>query len=199
MGAAEGRGQQLISKHARVEWERRFVIADFPLEANVIRVRRITDRYITGTNLRLREMTESEREPVFKLTQKVPEQSSGARQELITSIYLTQQEFRLLAQLPAGTLTKTRHSVPPFGIDVFEGELSGLVLAEAEFDSAVEASKLAIPPYVVHEVTNDRRFSGGSLVSASRTELLNWLAEYGIKVDRAAERLLPDEADKVQV
>ena len=80
-------------------------------------------------------------------------------------------------------LTKTRHSVPPFGIDVFEGVLSGSVLADAEFNSAAEASALALPSFIVREVSDDSRFTGGSLVTVSRQELENWLAEHGIKLN----------------
>lgn len=167
-------------KYARIEWERRFLLADYPRGAKVTRVRRITDRYITGTNLRLREVVESEKHTVFKLTQKLRQQASGARQGLITSMYLSKEEFCVLAKLPARELSKARHSVPPFGIDVFEGELNGLVLAEAEFESAEEASRLTLPPFIIHEVTEDLRFTGGSLVSASREELQNWLKQYGI-------------------
>ena len=171
----------LDHKYARTEWERRFLLDGFPEGVNVTRIRRITDRYITGTNLRLREQVESQERRVFKFTQKLPEANGGAKQGLITSMYLPENEFSVLATLPARMLTKTRHSVPPFGIDVFEGALSGLVLAEAEFGSELEASRLTLPAFIVHEVTNDHRFSGGSLVSASRPELLSWMAEYGIQ------------------
>jgi len=170
-------------KYARIEWERRFLLAAFPTEADVIRVRHITDRYIIGTHLRLRQLSDDGGQAVFKLTQKLPEENGGARQGLITSMYLTQDEFSVLSQLPARILTKSRYSVPPFGIDVFEGELSGLVLAEAEFVSSEDAVRLEIPPFLVCEVTGDRRFIGGSLVSATRAELLSWLSEYGIKID----------------
>jgi CYTH domain-containing protein len=145
-------------------------------------VRRITDRYITNTTLRLRELTEGGNEAVFKLTQKLPVEAGGAGQGLITTIYLTEEEFCVLAKLPANVLTKTRHSVPPFGLDVFEGELRGLVMAEAEFDSAEEASRLGLPPFAAHEVTGDSRFTGGSLVSARRELVRDWLREYGIEL-----------------
>jgi CYTH domain-containing protein len=55
-------------------------------------------------------------------------------------MYLTSDEFRALAQLPAGEPAKTRYSVPPFGIDVFEGRLDWLLLTEAELDSEAAAS-----------------------------------------------------------
>ncbi|MGA9473869.1 MAG: hypothetical protein WBV36_15490 [Terriglobales bacterium] len=95
-------------KYARVEWERRFLLDRLPPQANVTRVRRIADRYIDGTNLRLRQQRDDGNEAAFKLTQKLPTDATGARQGLITTMYLTEAEFQLLANLPAKMLTKTR-------------------------------------------------------------------------------------------
>jgi CYTH domain-containing protein len=145
-------------------------------------VRRIADHYIDGSNMRLRQQSDDENETVFKLTQKLPTDASGARQGLITTMYLTEDEFQLLANLPAKMLRKTRYSVPPFGIDVFEDALTGLVLAEAEFNSAEDASALSLPSFIVREVTEDPRFTGGELVRASRQELDKLLAEFQIKM-----------------
>jgi CYTH domain-containing protein len=169
-------------KYARVEWERRFLLDRLPPPANVTRVRRIADSYIDGSNMRLRQQSDDENEPVFKLTQKLPTDATGARQGLITTMYLTEDEFQLLANLPAKMLRKTRYSVPPFGIDVFEDALTGLVLAEAEFNSAEDASALSLPSFIVREVTEDPRFTGGELVRASRQELDKLLAEFQIKM-----------------
>lgn len=170
-------------KYARIEWERRFLLDRFPQNTVVTRVRHISDRYIEGTVLRLRQQSDDHGETIFKLTQKLPDKGGGARQGIITSMYLTNVEFSALAKLPARVLTKTRHSVPPFGIDVFDGVLSGLVLAEAEFSSAAEAAALVLPSFIGHEVSDDPRFTGGRLVSASRQELENCLAQRGIKLN----------------
>ena len=167
-------------KYARIERERRFLIDQFPRDANVIRIRRITDHYIDGTVLRLREQSDDGCETIFKLTQKVPERASGAQQGFVTSMYLTKKEFSVLAQLSARKLNKTRYSVPPFGIYVFEGALKGLVLAEAEFDSPAAADALTLPSYIFREVSVDNRFTGGQLVRASLQELQIWLSEYGM-------------------
>ena len=169
-------------KYARIEYERRFLLDEFPRDPTVVRVRRITDRYIGGTLLRLREQSDKGGSKMFKLTQKVPGNSDGAQQGLITSMYLTEDEFDVLAHLPAKKLNKTRYSVPPFGIDVFEGALHGLLLAEAEFDSAAEADALVAPSFVRQEVTRDSRFTGGRLVCASQQDLETWLSEYGIRL-----------------
>jgi CYTH domain-containing protein len=167
-------------KYARIERERRFLVYRFACESNVIRIRRIHDRYIDGTRLRLRAETEAGHDPVFKLTQKIPERGSGAQQGLVTTMYLSKDEFFVFAQLPAKELTKTRYSVPPFGVDVFGGELDDLILAEAEFDAAAEADSLEFPAFIAHEVSADDRFTGSALVRTSRAQLRAWLSEYGI-------------------
>ena len=169
-------------KYARVERERRFLVERLPGEMNPARVRRIRDYYLDGTRLRLREQDEEGGSRVVKLTQKVPAPAHGAQQGFITTVYLNDDEFKVLARLPATELSKTRYSFPPFGIDVFEGELEGLLLAEAEFDSAAEAERLSIPSFIGCEVTHDPRFAGGQLVRASRTEVWRWLEEYGIRI-----------------
>lgn len=172
----------MTSKYARIERERRFLMPAFPGDVAVVRTRRIVDRYLDATSLRLRMQQEDSGPVVFKLTQKLPARSSGAQQGLITTMYLSESEFRVLARLPAKTLSKTRHSVPPFGIDVFEGTLQGLVLAEAEFDSAGDADRLALPTFALCEVSDDERFTGGRLVQASRQEIAAVLSEYGVRL-----------------
>ncbi len=71
--------------------------------------------------------------------------------------------------------------MPPLGVDVFDGPLQGLVLAEAEFTTDEETQSFIPPSECVAEVTDDARFTGGRLVETSRQELLGWLAEYGLR------------------
>ena len=73
-------------------------------------------------------------------------------------------------------------SVPPLSVDIFEPPLHGLVMADAEFSADHEAQSFSPPPTAVAEVTDDTRFTGASLVSARRADLLAWLAEYGIEL-----------------
>jgi CYTH domain-containing protein len=172
-------------RYARIERERRFLLTQFPRDANVVRTRRIIDRYIDGTTLRLREQSDDRGPAIFKLTQKLPALADGAQQGWITSMYLTKHEIGILAQLSARKLTKTRYSVPPFGIDEFEGALEGLLIAEAEFDSAAAADTLTLPSFIYREVSADSRFTGGQLVCASRQDISTWLLEYGIRLGPA--------------
>jgi hypothetical protein len=99
---------QQQSQYARIERERRFPLKRLPYGIKVTGVRRLTDRYINGTALRLRVQHEDNGPTVFKLTQKVPAPGNGAQQGLITSMYLTEEEFAVIAQLPARMLSKIR-------------------------------------------------------------------------------------------
>jgi hypothetical protein len=79
--------QTAAHRYARIERERHFL--DRTPSASEVRIaRRITDRYLTGTRLRLRR---SERlddgTSEFKFTQKIPVDSPGPRQGWITNTY----------------------------------------------------------------------------------------------------------------
>jgi CYTH domain-containing protein len=172
-----------VHKDARPEFERRFLLAHLPPDASITRARPIVDRYIVGTRLRLRRQRDEDGTVVFKLTQKLADGAGGAFRGLITTMYLSESEYNIFAGLPARELAKIRLSIPPFGVDVFEGELKGLVMAEAEFNSAEEAALLEVPPFAVREVTSDPRFTGGRLATVTRRELGEWLAEFAFRID----------------
>ncbi|WP_042433861.1 hypothetical protein [Streptacidiphilus anmyonensis] len=170
-------------KYALVERERRFLLATAPERSQATEVRHITDRYLTGTRIRLRRVDHlAPIPPEFKLTQKVPADRPGPVQGTITNTYLTETEYDVFAVLPASVLTKTRLSIPPLGIDVFDAPLHGLVLAEAEFTTDEDMYAFEPPSDIVAEVTDDPRFTGGRLVQAHRTDLVSWLDDYGIKL-----------------
>jgi hypothetical protein len=167
-------------KYALVERERRFLLAESPAGVPTHQVL-IEDRYLRGTRLRLRRMTNLE-EPGFrltyKLTQKIPSVSGAPG--LITTLYLSADEYTALLGIPADTLRKIRSSFPPLGVDVFEGPLDGLVLAEAEFETASHEASFHMPADAVAEVTADVRFSGGRLVTLTAVETADLLATFGI-------------------
>lgn len=169
-------------KYARPERERRFLFSGPPTKG-VVRSARIADRYLLGTRLRLRRMTEDfggggSEQSVHKLTQKVP--GPSGQPGLITTIYLNPAEYAVLQGLPAASLWKTRLSVPPLGIDVFDGVLAGLVLGEAEFSDEQSLANFIPPLTPVAEVTSDERLTGGRLAVTSKVELYAVLADYGL-------------------
>lgn len=154
-------------KYAWVERERRWLCRDVPLDL-VADAWAITDLYVTGARLRLREAIPLDGgEPMRRLTRKADVDNTT---RLLTSIYLTGPEFALLAATLVGrTLKKTRHHLRPAGgvilsVDRFEGPLDGLILAEAEFETAEALAAYPTPAFALREVTDDPRYRGGSLV-----------------------------------
>lgn len=158
----------MSSKYARIERERRFLVPALP-GVEAIADRTITDLYIDGTRMRLRLSVGSvggEPEVVRKLTQKIPapDGSPPGVQGWITNTYLSEDEYERFAVLPGRWLRKRRLSIPPMGVDVFEGALAGLILAEAEFASDAEMAAFVPPGWCGREVTGDPQYRGGNLV-----------------------------------
>jgi len=92
-----------------------------------------------------------------------------ARTRLIASIYLTEEEFALLAASLKGVrIKKLRHRLERLpgvvmAVDEFEGELAGLLIAEAEFETPEVLAVFAMPDFATREVTDDPRFTGAYL------------------------------------
>jgi CYTH domain-containing protein len=170
------------SKYARVEIERRFLLAGVPDGAEISALHEIDDRYIDGTRLRLRRMARVGGATQLKLTQKLPEPDGGARQGALTTFYLSEAEHAAVARLPAAELRKSRLSIGPYGVDVFHGELEGLHLAEAEFATMQDAAALVPAAFCHAEVTSDRRFTGGELARATGEQVRAWAREYRLEL-----------------
>ena len=156
-------------KYAHVERERRFLVdprlrPDLGGRASIL----IEDRYLTGTRLRLRRMTDSATgETTVKLTKKYEAADPLAR-PIVTS-YLAEAEYALLATLPALALVKRRYpfrlDAGEIGVDVFEGPLTGLETAETELATDESLRAFAAPPWAVRDVSGDDRFQGSNLAT----------------------------------
>ncbi len=154
------------AKYAWIERERRWLCDAVP-HGRVMRAEQLRDLYVTGTQLRLRQAVPVEGgEPQRRLGRKA---DVSASVRLLTSIYLSPEEYRLLAALPGRVLCKTRYYLgqvdgAEVSVDRFEGALSGLIMAEAEFESVGTMDVYRVPDFVGREVTEDVRFTGGELV-----------------------------------
>lgn len=157
-------------KYAQVERERRWLCRTLPSE-RIVRADAITDLYLDGGGLRLREVRALDGGAVTRKLGRKGDVDPETR--LVTSIYLSAAEFDLFAGLPGQRLRKVRHHLAPvggvaYGVDVFEGELAGLILAETEFATAEALAACPGPDFAVREVTRDLRYAGG------------WLAAHGL-------------------
>jgi CYTH domain-containing protein len=150
-------------KYARIESERRWLVDGATLPsldgcAHVV----IEDRYFEGTRLRLRKMTDSVTGAQSrKLTRKYDCADPLVRP--IVTAYLTESEHALLAGLPGHDLIKRRYSVHRFSVDLFDGALAGLLLAEIEWPDDAGLRALSPPLWALREVSDDPRYQGGTL------------------------------------
>ncbi len=147
-------------KYAVVERERRFLLDQLPDE--VARTARITDRYVTGTRLRLREVVAEDGSVTRKLGHKV-RLTDGPQEVACTSMYLDEAEWAALSSLPGRVLGKTRHWIHRDGLVVVVDLLDDGTLV-AEIDDR-DGPAAAVPPWlsVIREVSGDERWTGASL------------------------------------
>ena len=164
-------------KYTRVERERRYLLRGLPdgLEANAPHAQ-ITDNYVTGTRLRLRKHRwVPTNEWTLKLTQKHTPAPPDFSRTLITSIYLTEYEYEVLSVFEGNELRKNRypfeHGGRLYSVDLFLGNLRGLVLAETDFDDDAEIDAFPLPSFAHLDVTRDELFTGARLVELTAEEI----------------------------
>lgn len=165
-------------KYAHIERERRFLVdrASRPELAGLPFVS-IDDRYLQDTRIRLRRMRDSATgRTVFKLTKKY--ESADPLVRPIVTAYLAEAEYEAFLMLPARTLAKRRYKVSgtDFGIDLFDGVLDGLELAEIELPDDVVLRAMTPPAWAVLEVSQDICFEGGHLARLGLGDVATLLA-----------------------
>lgn len=189
MGVAKLTDQNTIvpeSKYARVERERRYLLKDLP--EGLTRADphlQITDNYITGTRLRLRKVREPRTNKwTVKFTQKFAENATDLSRTTITNTYLNALEAETLSVFNSNEIRKNRYHFNfegrEFAVDMFLGDLFGLVLAEVSFETDEELDNFPRPPFALADVTNDPVFAGGTLCELTFAEVRQHISERGL-------------------
>lgn len=146
-----------------LEIERKFLVTGDGWREGA-RIRTIVQAYLTPpgpTSVRIRIQD-------GRATLTIKSESRGAvRDEFEYPIPLADAEA-MLALCPLPPLAKKRHEISHAGklwqVDVFEGPLTGLVMAEIELARPDEP--VALPVWVGREVTDDRRYRNSSLIAS---------------------------------
>lgn len=189
MGVAKLTDQNTVvpeSKYARVERERRYLLQDLP--EGLTRADphlQITDNYITGTRLRLRKVREPRTNKwTVKFTQKFAPNPEDLSRTLITNTYLNALEAETLSMFNANEIRKNRYHFEfegrKFSVDMFLGDLFGLVLAEVAFDADEEMDRFPKPVFALADVTDDPFFTGGSLCELSFAQVRQHIKDRGL-------------------
>ena len=189
MGVAKLTDQNTVvpdSKYARVERERRYLLRDLP--EGLTRADphlQITDNYITGTRLRIRKVREPRTNKwTVKFTQKFAPNPDDLSRTTITNTYLNALEAETLSVFNANEIRKNRYYLDyegrQFSVDMFLGDLFGLVLAEVGFETDEELDNYPPPPFALADVTNIPLFSGGRLCELTFSEVREEIMRSGL-------------------
>ena len=195
MGVAKLTDQNTIvpkSKYARVERERRYLLQDLPEGlSRADHHLQITDNYVTGTRLRIRKVRDPRTHKwTVKFTQKFAPDPADLTRTIITNTYLNALEAETLSVFEANEIRKNRYRYESagreFSVDMFLGDLFGLVLAETSFETDDELNTFPIPSFVLADVTNNELFSGGRLSQLTFADIRDEIARGGVALNPKA-------------
>jgi CYTH domain-containing protein len=145
----------------------------------------ITDNYITGTRLRIRKVRDPRTNKwTVKFTQKFAPDPSNLSRTLITNTYLNSLEAATLGIFDANEIRKNRYPFEfegrKFSVDMFLGDLFGLVLAEVGFETDQDLESFPKPPFAIADVTNAELFTGGKLAQLTFADIREEIMKSGM-------------------
>jgi adenylate cyclase len=149
-----------------VEIERKFLVEEVPEDVRRAPSRRIDQGYVAldeGAEVRVRRHGDD-----LWLTIK----GAGGLARVEEEVPLRPEQFDALWPLTEGRrIEKTRHELPDgVEVDVYEGTLAGLVVAEIEFGSEDESAAFEPPDWFGAEVTDDSRYKNRALAVDGRPD-----------------------------
>ena len=147
-----------------LEIERKFLIANSSWKNSIIRSIRIRDGLIASNNGHKARVRISDAKANITLKSR---RFGSTRTEFEYAIPYSDAQEILRTMCDGHVLNKTRHLVSHAGatwyVDVYEGILDGVALAEIELDSADQ--KIELPEWIGKEVTGDASYRKVNLLA----------------------------------
>ena len=144
-----------------MEIERKFLTKHIPFDITVYPFKQISQAYISfSPTIRIRQSNED-----YILT--VKGKGHLAREEF--ELPLSKEDYDKLFLKTEGTpVIKKRYLVPVDGgltaeLDIYEGELEGLMTTEVEFPSLEDAESFAAPDWFGKDVSEEKAYKNTSL------------------------------------
>jgi len=156
-----------LGNYSRYEIEKKYLLKKLPTSLPEYYVD-INDLYLFNSSLRLRIEKSSSGEIIGrKLTKKDKAPEKGPETNIITSLYLSEDDLNALENIKGSFVSKRRYiyedEVSRVVYDEFKDKLTGLLIAEIEFKDYELCSKYK-PKYSDWEdVTGNPKYSGGNL------------------------------------
>ncbi len=144
-----------------MEIERKFLVSAVPDNLDSYNSKEIEQAYIsTNPTIRIRKSNSD-----YILTVKGSGHMSREEFELLIN---EDQYLSLMKKAETPILEKTRYEIPIDGgysaeLDIYHGQLEGLMTVEVEFDTVDEALIFKPPSWFSIDVTNDKRYKNTAL------------------------------------
>lgn len=165
-----------MAENSKLEIERKFLITEkLPDDLEEFRQERLDQGYLAladdGTEVRVRRVDQNDSK--YWLTVK----SGTGKTRTETEVEITQEQFEQLWPATSDQrLEKIRYYVAYSGLtielDVYLGQLSGLIVAEVEFQSEEASLQFEPPKWFGMEVTEDGGFKNKNLAKQGRLKLV---------------------------
>lgn len=118
----------------------------------------------------------------YEITKKIIASGTDSSHQLEHTIELDEAEFLALTQAPGKRVAKRRYLYKYQGrtaeIDVFEGDLTGLVEVDFEFDNRDEQLDFQMPDFCLADVTQEAFAAGGKLAGKTYADIQPQLDSY---------------------
>ena len=122
---------------------------------------------------------------IYEITKKQPLHAGDASAQEEQTISLNADEFAVLCQVPAQKVRKIRYFVECEGhnaeIDVFQDELTGLIVADFEFENKEEKNGFIMPDFCLADITQERFIAGGVICGKTYSDIEIYLEKYSYK------------------
>ena len=119
----------------------------------------------------------------YEITKKEPAKDGDASHLIETTIPLTKEEFSELNMLKGKRVSKNRYIYKEgeysYEVDVFTGDLKGLVVIDIEFKTNEEKNNFKQPSWVLAEITQEEFLAGGMVCGKNYDDLKEKLDKFG--------------------
>ena len=156
-----------------VEIEKTFLVKNIPFDLSPFPSEVIHQGYISSppSPLRIRQKGSK-----FELTKKIPLKEGDFSSAEEINIDLTQYEFDKLWPLVEKSLEKIRYRIPLSNnltaeLDVYQGNLKGLIFVEVEFSSSEEMDQFIPPTWFSTDITQENFSANSFLAGKSFAEI----------------------------
>lgn len=164
----------MVTNTDTIEYELTFLARELPIEICDVSPIKFRDIYLPESvdhpHLRIRQKGD-----LYEITKKVPIHGKDSSEQLEQTIPLEYEEFIALIDVSSKILEKDRYFVKIDGhtaeVDVFNGDLRGLILIDFEFDDEKHKAAFQPPDCCLVDVTQEEFIAGGVLAGKTYSDI----------------------------